>query len=284
MTTFNCRTDAITLQPGQNLNKYTLTKACPHAEVVERAARRRHLRRRLRREGLPDPLQAEHGRDQAERQDHDAGRLGPPPPPRRLAPARWGRARRGRGEDDRDAAAGLRDRDRRDGELGPRPHAPQPHRHSGPAGLSDLADRLGPADGARPHRHHGRPRRVHGRRQRRRLPGLRRTARASTTDGNGKFTFPRTSPPTRRSELRGGRQGQRQPVLDGPVELPRRRSRCSPPAAICIRAASTSTCRWLATGPTPGRSTATTRPRSSRCSAPTPTTTSRRARSVGTSR
>jgi hypothetical protein len=35
MTTFNCRTDAITLQPGQNLNKYTLTKACPHAEAVE---------------------------------------------------------------------------------------------------------------------------------------------------------------------------------------------------------------------------------------------------------
>jgi hypothetical protein len=35
MTTFNCRTDAITLQPGQNLNKYALTKACPHAEAVK---------------------------------------------------------------------------------------------------------------------------------------------------------------------------------------------------------------------------------------------------------
>ena len=34
MTTFNCRTDAITLQPGQNLNRYELTKACPHAEAV----------------------------------------------------------------------------------------------------------------------------------------------------------------------------------------------------------------------------------------------------------
>jgi len=34
MTTFNCRTDPITLQPGQNLNTYSLTKACPHAEVV----------------------------------------------------------------------------------------------------------------------------------------------------------------------------------------------------------------------------------------------------------
>jgi hypothetical protein len=35
MTTFNCRTDAITLQPGQNLNRYELTKACPHAEAVK---------------------------------------------------------------------------------------------------------------------------------------------------------------------------------------------------------------------------------------------------------
>ncbi len=34
-TTFNCRTDAITLQPGQNLNRYELTKACPHAEAVK---------------------------------------------------------------------------------------------------------------------------------------------------------------------------------------------------------------------------------------------------------
>ncbi len=34
MTTFNCRTDAITLQPGQNLNKLGLTKACPNAEAV----------------------------------------------------------------------------------------------------------------------------------------------------------------------------------------------------------------------------------------------------------
>ena len=35
MTTFNCRTDPILLQPGQNLNKISLTKACPNAEVVE---------------------------------------------------------------------------------------------------------------------------------------------------------------------------------------------------------------------------------------------------------
>ncbi len=34
MTTFDCQTDPITLQPGQNLNKYMLTKACPHAEKV----------------------------------------------------------------------------------------------------------------------------------------------------------------------------------------------------------------------------------------------------------
>jgi len=35
MTTFDCRTDPILLQPGQNLNKITLTKACPNAAVVD---------------------------------------------------------------------------------------------------------------------------------------------------------------------------------------------------------------------------------------------------------
>ena len=34
MTTYNCRTDAITIQPGQNTNLLGLTKTCPNAEVV----------------------------------------------------------------------------------------------------------------------------------------------------------------------------------------------------------------------------------------------------------
>lgn len=34
MTTFNCRTDAIPIHPGQNLNDFALTKTCPNAERV----------------------------------------------------------------------------------------------------------------------------------------------------------------------------------------------------------------------------------------------------------
>ena len=34
MTTYSCRTDAITIHPGQNLNLFGRTKTCPNAEVV----------------------------------------------------------------------------------------------------------------------------------------------------------------------------------------------------------------------------------------------------------
>ena len=34
MTTYNCRTDAITIEPGKNTNLLGLTKTCPNAEVV----------------------------------------------------------------------------------------------------------------------------------------------------------------------------------------------------------------------------------------------------------
>lgn len=34
MTTYSCRTDAITMHPGQNINDFGTTKTCPHAEKV----------------------------------------------------------------------------------------------------------------------------------------------------------------------------------------------------------------------------------------------------------
>ncbi|MCB0876308.1 MAG: hypothetical protein KDB46_08940 [Solirubrobacterales bacterium] len=34
MTTYSCRTDAIDIHPGQNINDFSTTKTCPHAEVV----------------------------------------------------------------------------------------------------------------------------------------------------------------------------------------------------------------------------------------------------------
>jgi hypothetical protein len=33
-TTYSCRTDAITIHPGQNLNLFGQTKTCPNAQVV----------------------------------------------------------------------------------------------------------------------------------------------------------------------------------------------------------------------------------------------------------
>ncbi len=35
MTTYSCRTDAITIHPGQNLNNFGASKTCPNAELVE---------------------------------------------------------------------------------------------------------------------------------------------------------------------------------------------------------------------------------------------------------
>ena len=34
MTTYSCRSDAIPIHPGQNLNLFGLTKTCPNAQVV----------------------------------------------------------------------------------------------------------------------------------------------------------------------------------------------------------------------------------------------------------
>ena len=35
LTTYSCRTDAIDIHPGQNINDFRTTKVCPHAEVVK---------------------------------------------------------------------------------------------------------------------------------------------------------------------------------------------------------------------------------------------------------
>ena len=64
MTTYQCRTDAITIYPGQNLNLFGLTKTCPNASQGQRPRRRHGLRPRLHRRGLRHPLPAEHGRGQ----------------------------------------------------------------------------------------------------------------------------------------------------------------------------------------------------------------------------
>ena len=118
MTTYSCRTDAIAIHPGQNINDFGAHQDLPERREGQRPGRRRHLRRRLDRRGLHHPLQAEHGRDHAERQARHPERLGPPSAPRRLARARRPDLRLRRGEDDREDAAGLRLQGRRDRRTG----------------------------------------------------------------------------------------------------------------------------------------------------------------------
>ena len=106
MSTFSCRTAAIEIHPGQNINDFALTKTCPERGAGPRPGQHRHLRRWLHRQGLRHPVQAEHGRDQAGRAAGHTERLGPAPPPRRLALAERGAdLRLRRGEDDRQVAA-----------------------------------------------------------------------------------------------------------------------------------------------------------------------------------
>ena len=125
------------------------------------------------------------------RQARSPRRLGPAPPPRRLArPQRRPHVRLRRGEDDPEDAAGLRLQGRRRRQLGPQLHDPQPRRLREPPGLHHLGDRLGPGDRPAARRHP--TRRVHwldvaGAPQR--LPGLRRRARLRP-NGDGKYTFP----------------------------------------------------------------------------------------------
>ena len=283
MTTYNCRTDAITLQPGQNLNKYELTKACPHAEVVD---------------GPGDTSIFEAGSGAS----GFITRFQPSmveikPSGKTMTPAVWdlhlhhvvwlppGGGVLAAGEEktiamppqgygiEMDATAnwGL---------------VHMLHNLTAEPGrqvyLTWQIDWV-PQTDSRANRHLAGPRRLHGRRQRRRLPGLRRSAELRRGRERqvhlprGRLDRPR------RSEQRGDRQDQRRPVLDGSPTPSPTGSRCSRPEAICIRAGSTSTSRSLATVPTPGPPTATIRARSGRCSAPTRTTSSRPEPSAGTS-
>ena len=97
--------------------------------------------------------------------------------------------------------------------------------------------------------------------------------RASTATATGSTCSRTRSRPTRRRlGTRSARRSAR--VTAGPC---RGTSTSSAATATCIPAACTSTSGSRATGPTRARSTATTRPRSGRCSVPTPATTSRQA-------
>ena len=93
MTTFQCRTERDPDPPGPEPQRHRRHPDLPErGEGQRRPGRSGDLLDRLRRRGVRHPLQAEHGRDPPERQARHAERLGPAPPPRRLA--RAGRAGR----------------------------------------------------------------------------------------------------------------------------------------------------------------------------------------------
>ncbi len=204
--------------PGPEHQRLPGHEDLPARRGRQRPRQRLGLRCRLRRRGLRHPLQAEHGRDQAERQAGNAVGLGPPPPSCRLA--RSGRRadlRLRRGEDDRDDAAGLWVPGEGDRGLGRQPDAPQPRPVRQPAGLPDLGDRLGPADDPGSHRHHGDESPLDGRRRvPAGLPGLRRREglrpqrrRQVRVPGRG----PRRPLGPR---LRGAQEDQQRADVDGP--------------------------------------------------------------------
>ena len=146
MTTYRCRTDAIPIYPGQNLNLFAADQDLPQRRGGQRAGRHQRLRARLERRGLRHPLQAEHGRDQARTASSSprasgtctcttssgsrpaAGR--PSPPARRRRSRSCPRATASRSAATRTGATQL--------------HDPQPDRDRRAPGLHHLGDRLGP--------------------------------------------------------------------------------------------------------------------------------------------
>ena len=277
MTTFNCRTEAITLQPGQNLNRLGLTKACPNAERVSGPLG-------------PEIFSAGSGA-QGYMTRFQPSMVEIKPSGKLVTPAVWdlhlhhvvwlppsgGTLAAGEEKTIATLPQGYGIKLDATAELAPRAHAPQPDRGAGPEGLPDLADRLGAGDATGADRHLADPGRVHERRQRRRLPGLRRRARVRRRRRR-QVRLPRRRllrPRRRRASRSATRSAARTP---GSSPRPTRTaSRCSGPAATCTRAASPSTSRWHVTGPTPATSTATTHPRCGTCSARWRSTTSRRA-------
>ena len=138
-----------------------------------------------------------------------AGRLGPTPPPRRLDHRRPTDLRLGRGEDDRDDAAGYGTRSAATPNwfINQMIHSLNASRES--PGLPDLGDRLGPGDHSGPDRHQGREHPLAGRRRiAAHLPGLRRREGLRPERRRRVTSSPTRSRPTRRSRLRGALEDQ----------------------------------------------------------------------------
>ena len=189
-TTYSCRTDAITIHPGQNLNLVGATKTCPNAEVVRGPGGTGVFSPGSTAEGYVTRFQPSMA------EIKPGGEL--------VTPSVWdlhlhhvvwiapdgGPTFASGEEDDRDPAPGLRAQGRRERHLGAQLHDPQPDRRRRAAGIRHLDDRLGPGGEPLGRRHQsgkiewldvaGRPQ----------IYPVFDAERGFDADGDGKYVFP----------------------------------------------------------------------------------------------
>ena len=231
MSTYQCRTDAIPIYPGQNLNLFGLTKTCPNAVKVSGPGDASDFAPGSTAEGYVTRFQPSMVEVKERRQARHPERLGPAPSPRRLARSRRRPdLRLRRGEDDREDAAGLWVEHRRRRHLGPQLHDPQPRLVRGSPRLHHLGDRLGPGDEPVGVADRDHPDPLARRRRRPAdLPGVRRRARLRH-QRRRPVHLPRRGPVRPGgARLRGAREDQRRADLDA-ADRPHARLRRRPPA------------------------------------------------------
>ncbi len=279
-TTYSCRTDALPINPGQNLNLFGGTP-----DLSQRGRGRRGPASAsdfgTNDAGLRHPLQAEHGRDHRRGRRH-AQRLRPSSPPRRLAQGQPD-VRLGRGEDRGEAPPGLRLPDRGQRRLVSQLHDPQPQRleEDGRSSITWEIDWVPVASTSGASNRAGNDR-VAGRRRRPAdLSGLRCRARLRRRRRR-RVRLPRRRPGAEPGDPASRRRRRSRPARPGP--FPRAGGPwCSAPGTS-TPVGSASTSRSRATGMTPARRRRWPhRSGASRSSTPTRSTTSRPARSPGTS-
>ena len=153
MTTYSCRTNALPIVSGQNLNLFAQTKTCPNAaEVVSGEGDTSRLRPRLDGRRATSPASSRAWSRSSERRPRHAERLGPPPPSRRLAqellsndgtPGSGPTVAAGEEKTEVKLPQGYGMLIGWRVDLGPQLHDPQPERVERAAGLHHLGDRLG---------------------------------------------------------------------------------------------------------------------------------------------
>ena len=266
-TTTGCRTDAITIHPGQNLNLVGATKTCPNAEVVRGPGGPGVFSPGSTAEGYvtrSSPARRSSGRQQA----GDPERVGPAPPPRGLDRAGRPDVRLRRGRRSRHCPGyGL---GRRGRHLGAQLHDPQPDRRRGRQ-VYVVDDRLGPGGEPLGRRHPvGQDRVARRRGTAADLPRVRRRAWVRRERGRQVRVPGRVPDDPAAAGFEGGadQPAREWTVPDGGATLVSGAGHLHPGGLhVDLEVARD--------GPAPERSTATSARRLRSCSAPTRTTTIR---------